>query len=191
MVMNKKDLRLLYREKREAIASSEKLKLDDLLLIHFQQLDFSGVLTLFTYWPKANAQEPNTHLFSGYLRHMIPGLAIAYPVTDLRSGDMNAVFINEETVYCTNRYGLTEPKEGMPVQPSDIDLVFVPLLVCDSHGHRVGYGKGYYDRYLAQCRDDVIKVGFTFFEPVEKIDDTNAFDVPLNFCVTPGKIYEF
>jgi 5-formyltetrahydrofolate cyclo-ligase len=104
---------------------------------------------------------------------------------------MKSVLINEETVYNTNNYGLTEPNNGSIIEPANIDLVFVPLLVCDMKGHRVGYGKGFYDKYLAQCRKDVIKIGFTYFEPVEKIKDTNAFDVPLNYCITPEQVYEF
>src|SRR5215471_9681115 len=103
--MTKKKLRKLYREKRNIISSKEKLKLDDLLLISFQQLYFEDVRVLFTYWPKANEQEPNTHLFSGYLRHAIPSLQIAYPVTDLLNRTMHAVYISEETVYHTNAYG--------------------------------------------------------------------------------------
>lgn len=188
--MTKKELRNLYREKRNTISSKEKLKLDDLLLIQFQHLYFEDVRVLFTYWPKADAQEPNTHLFSGYLRHTIPALQIAYPVTDLSTCRMNAVLINEETVYHTNIYGLTEPKDGEVISPENIDLIFVPLLVCDTRGHRIGYGKGFYDKYLSQCREDCIKIGFSYFEPVEKIDN-HVFDVPLNYCITPGKVYEF
>jgi 5-formyltetrahydrofolate cyclo-ligase len=188
--MTKKELRNLYREKRNTISSKDKLKLDDLLLIQFQQLYFEDVHVLLTYWPKTNAQEPNTHLFSGYLRHTIPSLKITYPVTDLANCSMHAVLINEETVYHTNVYGLTEPKDGEIINPQNIDLIFVPLLVYDINGHRVGYGKGFYDRYLTRCRENSIKIGFSYFEPVEKID-SNVFDVPLNYCVTPGKVYEF
>jgi 5-formyltetrahydrofolate cyclo-ligase len=189
--MTKKELRNLYKQKRQAISSKEKLKLDDLLLIRFQQLYFENVHILFTYWPKVNAQEPNTHLFSGYLLHTIPSLQIAYPVTDFSTCTMEAVFINEETVYHTNAYGITEPKEGSMVEAHDIDIVFVPLLVCDMDGHRVGYGKGFYDKYIARCRADIIKIGFSYFDPIEKIEGRDSFDVPLNYCVTPEKVYEF
>src|SRR3954454_4162692 len=101
-MMTKKELRNLYKQKRQNISSKEKLKLDDLLLIRFQQLYFEDVHVLFTYWPKPTAQEPNTHLFSGYLRHAIPFLQIAYPVADFSSCTMRAVLINEETIYHTN-----------------------------------------------------------------------------------------
>src|SRR3954453_23384579 len=131
--MTKKELRNLYKQKRQDISSKEKLKLDDLLLIRFQQLYFEDINVLFTYWPKASAQEPNTHLFSGYLRYTIPSLQIAYPVTNFSTCTMQAVFINEETAYHTNALGITEPGNGSVVEPGDIDLVFVPFLVCDVH----------------------------------------------------------
>jgi 5-formyltetrahydrofolate cyclo-ligase len=189
--MTKTALRKIYKEKRAAIPSKEKLKLDDLSLIRFQQLYFEDVQVLLTYWPKADTQEPNTHLFSGFLRHAIPTLHIAYPKTDFAACTMEALLIHQDTVYFTNQYGITEPKEGAVIAPFDIDLIFVPFLICDEEGYRVGYGKGFYDRYLAQCREDVIKIGFSYFDPVEKIDDRDNFDIPLDYCVTPESVYEF
>ena len=70
-------------------------------------------------------------------------------------------------------------------------MVFVPMVAFDMKGYRVGYGKGFYDRYLPRCRPDVIKIGFSFFDPVDNIKDIADFDVPLNFCITPSRIYEF
>src|SRR5690349_15570977 len=128
--MTKKELRNLYKQRRQDISSKEKLKLDDLLLICFQQLYFDDIHVLFTYWPKASAQEPNTHLFSEYLRHTIPALQIAYPVTDFSTCTMQAVLINEETAYHTNAYGITEPNKGRVIEAENIDLIFVPFLVC-------------------------------------------------------------
>ncbi|WP_076381031.1 5-formyltetrahydrofolate cyclo-ligase [Filimonas lacunae] len=189
--MTKSELRKLYKERRTAISSHEKLKLDDLLLIQFQHLAFEEVDTLLTYWPMANQAEPNTLLFSSYMRHMIPALQIAYAVSDFTSYSMDAYAINEDTVYNTNTYGITEPANGTLLPPEAIDLVFVPMLICDEEGYRAGYGKGFYDRYLARCRPEVLKVGFSYFEPVEKIIDTQAFDVSLDYCVTPTNIYEF
>ncbi len=189
--MIKQQLRKIYKQKRAELPSAEKLKLDDLMLIKFQQLFFEDVQMLFTYWPMANYAEPNTLLFSSYLRHMIPGLQIAYPVCDFLTAGMQAVLINEETVYHTNTLGITQPKEGEIAAPELIDLVFVPMLACNNEGYRVGYGKGFYDHYLAQCREGVLKIGFSYFEPVAHIDDIDPFDIPLNFCITPEAVYEF
>lgn len=189
--MTKKELRKLYKQKRISIDSKEKLKLDDLLLIQFQQFYFEDIQVLFTYWPMVETNEPNTHLFNAYLRHTIPLLNMSFPVTDFATSTMQAVLIGEHTVYRTSEYGITEPVDGVTIEPEAIDLVFVPLLVCDNAGYRVGYGKGFYDKFLSNCREDVIRIGFSYFEPVEKIDDTDSFDVPLNYCVTPEQVYEF
>ena len=189
--MNKQALRQEYKTKRAAIHEKERLRLDDLLLLHFQQFDYAAVQTALSYWAIAGQAEPNTHLFSGYLRHMLPELVLAYPLTDTTSLQMTALAITEDTIYHTNTWGITEPKEGRVLQPQEIDLVFVPLLVCDKEGYRVGYGKGFYDRYLANCREDIVKIGFAYFEPIEKITDTDQFDVPLTYCITPQHIYEF
>lgn len=189
--MTKQQLRLQYKELRKQISSKDKLRFDDLMLLQLQQINFNAITSLLTYWGIANNNEPNTHLFSSYLRHTIPYLQMAYPVSNFETNEMKAVLIDEETIYRTNEYGITEPKFGQVIDASEIDLVFVPLLVCDKQGYRVGYGKGFYDRFLAKCNDNVITVGFSYFEPIDKIEDTTSFDIPLCCCITPQQIYEF
>ena len=116
---------------------------------------------------------------------------MAYPKSNFEDNSMEALLINESTVYKTNKYLITEPKEGVVLQPTTFDIVFVPLFVCDENGFRVGYGKGFYDKYLANCREDCVKIGFSYFEPIQKIEDVNEFDIPLNMCITPNNVYEF
>lgn len=189
--MKKKELRELYRQKRKDIADKERMKMDDLLLIQFQKMSFEGIQTLFTYWPMRHTAEPNTLLFTYYLRHAVENLLIAYPVTDIPAASMQAVLTDEHTYFEANAYGIAEPTDGETLDPADIDMIFLPLLICDKKGNRVGYGKGFYDRYLSQCKEDVVKIGFSFFEPVELIEDVHEFDIPLNFCITPEAIYEY
>lgn len=189
--VTKQELRKHYSQLRSQISSKEKLRLDDLLLLQFQQIDFSFVETVLTYWGISKNNEPNTHLFSSYLRFIVPPLKICYPVADFLTHEMQAVLINEDTVYTTNEYGITEPKEGKLMHPTAIDLVLVPMFVCDTEGFRIGYGKGFYDRFLATCKNEVVTIGFSYFEPVEMIDDINEFDMPLSCCITPNNIYEF
>lgn len=91
----------------------------------------------------------------------------------------------------TNAWGIQEPQQGVPTPIEKIDLVIVPLLVVDHHGHRVGYGQGYYDHFLKECRDDCKKIGLSFFESVDKITDLNSSDVSLNACITPEQVLNF
>ena len=189
--MTKKELREQYRQKRLAITEKEKIKLDDLLLIQFQQLSFSDVQVLLTYAPMQHTAEPDVHLCTRYLQHQVPGLQVAYPVIDFATSTMQAMLVNGDTAFVQNIYKIEEPTGGEVIQPETIDMIFIPLLVCDKQGHRAGYGKGFYDRYLNQCREEVLKIGFSYFEPVESISDIHAFDIPLDFCITPHHIYEF
>ena len=90
-------------------------------------------------------------------------------------------------------WGILEPMEETSVRlnPTDIDVIFIPLLAVDTQGHRVGYGKGFYDRFLAQAKPDVIKIGLSLNEPIEPIEDLNTFDVALDFAITPLSTYRF
>ena len=104
---------------------------------------------------------------------------------------MRSVQTNDDTRFRKNKYDLYEPEDGVVVNHAGMDMIFVPLLSFDKKGFRVGYGKGFYDRYLSQCRSDCLKIGFSYFEPLDTIDDTHEFDVPLNLCVTPSSVYVF
>ncbi|HJS52384.1 MAG TPA: 5-formyltetrahydrofolate cyclo-ligase, partial [Pyrinomonadaceae bacterium] len=96
-----------------------------------------------------------------------------------------------ETRLLENFWGIREPPIDEAIDPSEIDLVIVPLLCFDERGFRVGHGKGFYDKFLAGCRADCLKVGFTFFPPTDPIDDIDEYDVPLDQCVTPERVYVF
>jgi 5-formyltetrahydrofolate cyclo-ligase len=92
-----------------------------------------------------------------------------------------------------NQWHILEPNFKLNYQLSIINyqLVIIPLLAYDYSGNRVGYGKGYYDRFLAQCSPNTIKVGLSFFEPVQLVEDVNQHDVRLDYCVTPTKVWVF
>lgn len=190
--MTKAVLRDLYKQKRAALPEQERLRLNDLLLIQFQRVELLyGIQVLLSYWPLQQHAEINTLLMTRYLQFRIPGLQIAYPVAGFEDSTMNAILVDDDTVFKKNQYGIAEPVNGTAIAATDIDMVFVPLLLFDKQGHRVGYGKGFYDRFLPTCRLDSMKIGFSYFDPVTAIDGISQFDVPLTTGITPGDIYEF
>jgi 5-formyltetrahydrofolate cyclo-ligase len=190
--MTKQALREYYKQKRASLTEQERLRLDDLLLIQFQQLRISfEVNTLLSYWPLKQHTEVNTHLMTDYLQFRMPGLQIAYPVANFDDHSMKILLVDDDTDYQVNTYGIAEPVNGTEIMAEEIDMVFVPLLAFDKKGYRVGYGRGFYDRLLATCREDIIKTGFSFFEPVDAIEGISQFDVPLTTGITPNAIYEF
>ncbi len=99
--------------------------------------------------------------------------------------------LTDQTLLKENRWGIPEPISGISISPQQIEVVFVPLLVFDLEGHRVGYGNGYYDRFLAQCSKSTLKIGLSFFDPVTKIEDIDAHDVALDYALTTREVYTF
>lgn len=189
--MLKKEARRVYKEKRMQLSEAERSKLDDLLLIQFQTVDLPFLESLLSYWPIEENNEPNTHLFTEFLKFRNPELRVCYPVSDFTSLAMQAVATDIDTPFEKKNLNIYEPKDGVAVPVSKIDMVVVPLLAFDTDGYRVGYGKGFYDKYLADCRNDCIKAGFCYFDPLDKVDDRNEFDVPLDLCITPQNVYVF
>ena len=99
--------------------------------------------------------------------------------------------MTDSTLIKPNAWNIPEPVGGIQIQPEQIDVIFVPLLAYDVKGNRVGYGKGFYDQFLSQCRPNSIKIGLSFFAPEEQIEDLHEADVSLNFCVSPHTISRF
>jgi 5-formyltetrahydrofolate cyclo-ligase len=104
---------------------------------------------------------------------------------------MTHYLLTDSTTIKKNTWNIPEPINGIPIVTKQIDVVFVPLLAFDDSGHRVGYGKGFYDKFLANCKPEVIKIGLSFFKSIEKIVDVFENDIKLDYCVTPDKIYRF
>jgi 5-formyltetrahydrofolate cyclo-ligase len=189
--MLKKEIRKIFKDKRAQLSPSQKEKLDDLLLIQFQKLPLPYLQVLLSYWPIATMNEINTHTITDFIEFRNPGIRIAYPIANFTSCTMNAILVDDETEFIENEYGILEPIVAEEIPAALIDIVLVPLIAFDTKGYRVGYGKGFYDKFLANCRKDVIKVGLSYFEPVDAIADVDAYDIKLDHCITPEKIYDF
>lgn len=191
--MKKEDIRVLYKEKRATLSLNLKSKMDDLLLIQFQQLAIDIPSLIMTYSPIKELNEFDPQIITDYCYFKNPGQHLFYPVMMERKKhpQIISVIVDDDTIFKTNKYGIEEPVEGIDMIPTEIDLIIVPLLCFDKKGNRVGYGKGYYDRFLKQCRKDCIKIGFSYFDPVEQVDDINKFDVKLDYGITPDTIYQF
>ncbi|MDP4262123.1 MAG: 5-formyltetrahydrofolate cyclo-ligase [Bacteroidota bacterium] len=189
--MQKKEARKIYRERRMKLSEAERSKSDDLMLIAFQSVELPFLEYLLSYWPIEENNEPNTHLFTEFLKFRNPEIKICYPVSDFKTLTLQAVATGIDTPFEKRKLDIYEPEEGEPVPAAGIDMVFVPLLAFDRDGYRIGYGKGFYDKYLAGCRDDCLKAGFCYFDPIDLIDDRHEFDVPLDLCITPQNVYVF
>ena len=99
--------------------------------------------------------------------------------------------IDLKTEFIINELGIREPIADVEFDKSLIQIIIVPLLVFDRKGHRVGYGGGYYDRFMGDAPKNVVKIGLSLFDPVHEISDINKIDIELNFVITPRNTYSF
>lgn len=191
--MKKSDIRNIYKEKRRKLSASQKEKMDDLMLIHFQQLVFDIPALIMTYSPIKALNEFDPQCITDYCYFKNPEQQLFYPLMlkNAKECELRAVIVDDNTFFETNKFGIDEPIDGIDMIPTEIDMFIVPLLGFDKKGNRVGYGKGCYDRFLKKCRKDCIKIGFSYFDAIEKIEDANQYDVKLDYCITPEKSYTF
>ena len=189
--MIKAALRKIYKEKRKQISWKEKQRLADMILINFQKLDLPFIDCVHTYLAIEDQNEVDTENITRYLTFKNPGLKVVVPKINLDAGEMKHYIFDDDTKMASNSFGIIEPVKGIQINANEIDLVLTPLLAFDNRGFRVGYGKGFYDKFFQQCRPGVIKIGLSFLDAEEFIDDTNQTDVAMNYCVTPNRVYTF
>lgn len=186
--MRKKQLRLTFAELRNHL-SSDILDQQSLAIanrcLQLPIWDFQ-VFHLFLSIPEKN--EVDTTFLMTVLQGKDKDIVVPKVVG---RGTLEHYLLTDATAIRTSKWGIPEPVSGIQVAPSQIEVVFLPLLAFDREGYRVGYGGGFYDRFLSGCREGVVKVGLSLFEAVEKISDRSPLDIPMDYCVTPENTYSF
>ena len=153
----------------------------------------SAVKIIHTFLPIIRQNEVDTWPIIHRIWQDFPATQVAVSITDTTSNQLTHYVLTPNTSLVENRWGIPEPspENSTAIVSTQIDLVLVPLLVFDQQGHRVGYGKGYYDWFLAECRPDCFTVGLSLFDPVERINDVAPTDIRLDVCVTPMHTFVF
>lgn len=187
----KQELRKVYREKRINLATEQFQSLNKQLMVQVTALDFRAHSTVHLFLPIKGNHEPDTYAIADWLKQEYPHIRLILSKTEHGTYGMRHFIWEAATVLTLNHWGIPEPENGVAIRPQEIDLVFVPLLAFDIRGHRVGYGKGFYDRFLSECRPTVRKIGLSLFEAETVISDITAHDIALDACVTPSRIWNF
>lgn len=190
--MIKSELRKTYLEKRATLTPDERAAASEKIGERFfDSFDLAGVRKLHCYLSIDKFGEVDTSLIYTRIWSELPTVQIVCPRVDRQADELQQIEIGPDTQYTESNWGIREPAAGRIVSPEEIDLVVVPLLCFDVNGYRVGYGKGFYDKFLSRCRPDCLKVGLSFFPAVVQIDDIHDHDVPLDLCITPSELIAF
>lgn len=187
--MTKNEARFKYKEFRKNLTDNERDENSIAIANRLLELPIWQKQYFHVFLSIAEHFEVDTE----YILHILAGKDkdILISKSDFEKREMTHYLLTDGTKIRKNKYNIPEPVDGIEVPDSKIDVVFVPLLAFDQKGHRVGYGKGFYDRFLSKCKREVITIGLSFFEAEDEISDINTNDFALNYCVTPIKVYRF
>ena len=187
--MTKSALRAKYKTLRQELTQDE---IDDKSLAianRILQLDIWEKTYFHLYLTIEEQKEVETEFILQILAGKDKEIVVAK--SNFETLEMTNYLLTDNTKFQKNKYNIYEPVDGLEVPNAKIEVVFVPLLAYDKLGNRVGYGKGFYDNFLSKCKDDVIKIGLSFFDPEDTIDAVSPTDIRLDYCVTPTTIYRY
>jgi len=188
--MLKSELRKLYLAKQRAFSPAERSEKSTRIADNFfAEFDLSGVRFLHCFIAIDKFNEIDTTLFFQKLWAEFPDVVTVVPRVKMGTSEMESLKFTPQTELVKNIWDIHEPSHDEFVSAAQIDMVLVPGLAFDLSCHRVGYGKGFYDRFLSQCRTDCRKVGLCYGDPVEQITDIHEGDLPVDAVVTPNLIY--
>lgn len=189
MPTSKKELRIYYKNLRKDFTFDQVEEKSLAIANNVLQLPIWEKTYFHVFLPIEEQKEVNTE----YILHLLSGKdkEIVISKSDFDTRKMTHFLLTDNTKIKKNEYNIPEPVNGLAVPSESIEVVFVPLLAFDVLGNRVGYGKGFYDKFLSECKPETIKIGLSFFEAETKIDDIFELDIQLDYSVTPLKIYTF
>lgn len=117
------------------------------------------------------------------------GLRVGLP--RVQGDQLHFLRCDNPATLCPGCFGVPEPMAGELLLPEQFDVVVVPGVAFDRRGGRLGYGKGFYDRFLCQCRPDAMRIGLGFsFQLLPQLP-CEPHDVPLQALVTEKEVLFF
>ena len=186
--MTKAELRKKYLKKRETLSHEEVVSLSETIFENFiRQFKVTENQKVHCFLSIPEKGEVDTQLFvnnffDNKIRVFVPKIF---------KNKLISAEITSETPLIKNSWGIPEPQSSEDSGEGNFDFVITPLLYCDHHGNRVGYGKGYYDGFFENINPDSIKIGVNLFEPDEEIEDIRSGDIPLDYLITPTEVLSF
>jgi len=188
--MKKEDIRKEALKSRRNLSDLEVNEASEKIFENIRSLDIWSKNMFHVFLPIKRNKEVNTWPIIHFLRDEIQK-TVVLSKTNFEDTSLSHIRYDADTELYKNKFGIQEPIRGIIIDEDEIDVVFVPLLAFDDEGNRVGYGKGFYDIFLAKCNPNTIVIGLSISSTPVEIDDVSDFDFPLDYCVTPNGIVKF
>ena len=177
--MIKSEVRTKAKKARELVLNKplKDKAIFDALFKLLEKIEYSTVFIYLSFGTEVDTKAIVDRLFK---------LGKTVCVPKIVDGKMKSVKIDKSTELIINDYGIKEPILEEELLP---DLAIVPMVAFNEGCYRVGYGKGYYDRYFSSINCDVLKIGVAYEEQKVCGFDIDEYDVPCDIIITDANIY--
>lgn len=188
--LTKFELRKRYLHKRKALSSNDILHLSEKICKNITRyfLNDGRDKNIHLFLPIKNQNEVDLWFL---IRMIFAENKDNIFIPKVVKSELQTHILTQDTILKENKWGILESISEPCLESIKFDLVITPLVYCDNEGNRVGYGKGFYDRFFAKINKDAIRIGVNFFPPKERILDVSGTDIALNFLITPEEIFSF
>ena len=186
----KAELRTIYKEKRRQLDPAQRRLLSDKVVNNalLYLADHPQIQHIHVFLPIKRLLEIDTLPLINVLVRQ--DKIIYTSISDHDRQEMKTVEVSGNQYFIEDKYGIPVPTEWQKGDNALVQLIFMPLLAYDLKGHRLGYGKGFYDKFLSGFQKETIKAGLSFFAPEIEIP-TEPHDIPLDICINPDGIRTF
>lgn len=186
---NKEELRTHYGHQRLIMSSQKQIEYSELIASQISQLDIWSYQNYHVYLTSKNPNHKEVDTF--------PLIEILWKkkkqvfVPKVYGEELGIHRFTKNSELKNNQWYIPEPTDSGRQSPEILEVAFVPLIVADKKGYRLGYGKGFYDRFFDRCSPTILKIGLGFFSPIKSIENVHSSDKKLDYLITPKKIYKF
>ncbi len=182
--MNKEELRKEMKNLRKNISKEEIYAKSDLICNNLFTLDvIKNAKTVMVYISAFN--EVRTQAI---IQKLIDDKKrVSAPITNEENKSMNAYYFDDLSRLVKGAYGILEPPMENMCDISKIDVVIVPGIAFDKNGNRMGFGEGYYDRFLADFKGTKIGIGYKF--QCENNIIADEYDIAMDYVINEEDIY--
>ncbi len=185
--MTKNEIREKYLNLRNKLSDEEVTEKSRTIFYELSKTNIWEYAYYMLYCALEKQNEPDIGLMAKELWRLQKKVYLP----KIKENTMQAVVYDFNTELVKNEWEILEPKEDLIIETEKIDIFLIPMILCDFRGNRVGYGKGYYDRFLTEASPTSLKIGVSFFEPLEELIPTESTDIAMDYCVTPSSFIGF
>ncbi len=182
--MKKQELRNKIKALRKSLTKQQISKKSDIIYNRLFELEeINSAKTVMVYIGSFN--EVRTDKIIKKL--LDDGKNVCAPVTDESTKTIRAYYFDNTDTFAKGVYGILEPPKTHIADISEIDVAIIPGIAFDKNGNRMGFGEGYYDRFLSDFKGTKIGIGYKF--QCEYNIDTDEYDIPMDYIINEEEVY--